>query len=153
VRDQVKPLTGERARTVRSSVVGRACRVAAGIASGVRVEYGSSSSALAVLEVLVHLENPAPLPAYSMVIASVPDDSIEEYDVRALPVNWSTSPVPPEIQAIGDEWVRSGRSLALRVPSAVVPHATNLLINPEHPDFARVSVESTDPFTFDPRLF
>jgi len=120
---------------------------------GVRVVNGSSSSALAVLEVLVHLENPAPLPAYSMVIGSVPDDSIEEYDVRALPANWSTSPVPPETQAIGDEWVRSGRSLALRVPSAVVPHATNLLINPEHPDFGRVSVESTDPFTFDPRLF
>ena len=114
--------------------------------------YASSSSALAVLEVLVHLENPAPLPSYSMVVASVPDDLVEDLDVTLLPAHWSTSPVPPETQAIGDEWVRSGRSLVLRVPGAVVTHANNLLINPEHPDFRRFGVESIDPFTFDPRL-
>jgi RES domain-containing protein len=120
--------------------------------AGTRVAYASSSSALALLEVLVHLENPAPLPSYSMVIASIPDDSIEDYDIAALPTNWSDSPVPPETQAIGDEWARSGRSLALRVPSAVVTHATNLIIRPDHSDFGKITIESADPFTFDPRL-
>jgi RES domain-containing protein len=120
--------------------------------AGVRVAYASSSSALALLEVLVHLENPAPLLSYSLVIAAIPDDSIEDYDVAALPANWSASPVPPETQAIGDEWARSGRSLALRVPSAVVTHATNFIINPSHSDFGRIAIESIDPFTFDPRL-
>lgn len=119
---------------------------------GVRVAYASSSSALAVLEVLVNLENPALLPSYSMVVANVPDDLIEHLVLTLLPAHWSTSPVPPETQALGDDWVRSGTSLALRVPSAIVVHASNFLVNPEHPDFNRFVVESIDPFTFDPRL-
>jgi RES domain-containing protein len=119
---------------------------------GVRVAYGSSNSALAVLEVLVHLENTAPLPSYSMVAARLPDELIEDYDTSVLPANWSASPIPPEAQAIGDEWVRSGRSLALRVPSAVVTEATNLLINPKHADFKQFTIETIDPYSFDPRL-
>jgi RES domain-containing protein len=120
---------------------------------GVRVSYASSNSALAVLEVLVHLEDTTQLPSYSLITASIPEESIEDLDVGLLPPEWSTSPVLPEVQAIGDEWVRSGRSLALRVPSAVISDGTTVLINPEHAGFARFRSEAIEPFTFDPRLF
>lgn len=119
---------------------------------GVRVAYAASDPALAVLEVLVHLETTAPLSAYSLVEATVPDELIEDMDPAKLPANWAESPVPPEVQAIGDEWVASGRSLALRVPSAVVTASANVLINPEHADFASFEVHAIEPFALDPRL-
>lgn len=119
---------------------------------GTRVAYASGNSALAVLEVLVHLQDVAILPSYSLVAASIPDALVEDLDPSLLPTGWNAWPVPPETQAIGDAWTRSGRSLALRVPSAVVPGGSNFLINPAHPDFARFIVDSVEPFSFDPRL-
>ena len=42
---------------------------------------------------------------------------------------------------IGRHWVDSVRSLALKVPSFVAqPWGRNVLLNPRHPDFARVRV-------------
>lgn len=119
---------------------------------GTRVAYASSNSALAVLEVLVHLRNASVLPAYSLVAATLPDAAVETFPVLALPKNWRASPVPPEVQGIGDEWIRSRRSLALEVPSALVQGGSNILVNPAHPDFAQCSVDSVEPFGFDPRL-
>ena len=119
---------------------------------GTRVAYASSNSALAVLEVLVHLRSGTVLPSYSLIAATLPDSLVEDLPASALPNRWSSSPVPPEVQAVGDAWVRSGRSLALRVPSAVVQGSSNVLINPEHRDFARFKVVSVDRFGFDKRL-
>ena len=119
---------------------------------GSRVAYASSNSALAVLEVLVHLKDAAVLPSYSVVTASVPDVLVENLGASALPKGWTSSPVPPEVQAIGDAWVRSGRSLALRVPSTIVQGSYNVLINPGHPDFGQFTIDNSEPFDFDPRL-
>ncbi len=55
---------------------------------------------------------------------------------------------------IGDAWIRAQRSLALRVPSAVVPEEYNLLVNPVHPRFSELRIiGSPEPVVFDPRLF
>ena len=102
---------------------------------GMRAAYASSDAALAVLEVFVHLKDTAALSSYSLVSASIPDRLIKDLDLSLLPKSWDASPVPPAVQAIGDDWIRSGSALAVRVPSVLVPSGTNLLINPEHRDF------------------
>jgi RES domain-containing protein len=119
---------------------------------GTRVAYASSSSALAILEVLVHLDDATLLPAYSLVEASVPDALIEDLDPSVLPADWTAFPPPGAVQAIGDSWIRSGRSLGLRVPSVLAPSATNLLINPAHAGARRVIVHAIAPYEFDPRF-
>ena len=120
---------------------------------GTRVAYASNSSALAVLEVVVHLSGGGGSPVgYSLISATVPDAMIEDLDPTLLPKNWNVSPIPPSVQLLGDQWVASGRSLALRVPSVIVEGGFNLLINPEHKGFARVSVQSVSAYAFDPRL-
>ena len=48
--------------------------------------------------------------------------------------------------------MRAGKSLALRVPSVVVPQEWNYLINPAHPAFARLEIGKAQPLAFDPRL-
>lgn len=120
--------------------------------AGVRVAYASSDPALAVLEVLVHLKDTTLLPSYSLVSGSIPDALVEDLDPLRLPKEWRSSPPPATVQAIGDDWIRSSSSLALRVPSVLVPSGSNLLINPAHPDFSQVTVGSIEPYRFDARL-
>lgn len=56
-------------------------------------------------------------------------------------------------RAIGAEWVESGRSVALKVPSFVAqPWGCNVILNPLHPDFARVSVAKTVDVVWDTRF-
>lgn len=119
---------------------------------GVRVVYGAGSVALAILEVLVHLNASELLPAYSLVSAEVPDDLVELLPAAALPANWKASPPPAETVAVGDGWVAAGRTAALAVPSAVVETERNYLLNPAHPGFSRIVVGLPERFAFDPRL-
>jgi RES domain-containing protein len=88
----------------------------------------------------------------------VPVDLPEEVGVEVvargqLPLGWRKTPGPEALARLGSDWVRSRRSLALSVPSAVVPQERNYLLNPAHPDFARVVVGRREPFSFDPRMW
>ena len=120
---------------------------------GVYVVYAASSMALAQLEQLMHISRTlAPADVVS-VSAVVPDDAIVTIDIAALPPNWRREPPPLELGAIGDRWIREARSLALRVPSAVVPDDWNLLVDPQHPRFREITVASPERVVLDPRLF
>ena len=119
--------------------------------AGVPVVYASGSLSLALVEVLVHL--PADiLSAYSAVRVEFDESLVTSVAPGQLPGNWKDSPPPPSTQAIGAEWVASGRSAVLRVPSVVVPGEFNFILNPAHPDFARIGIGAPMPFPFDPRL-
>lgn len=119
---------------------------------GVRMVYTAGSVSLAVLEMLVHLENTDVLPAYSICAVHFDDAVVTSLDRSKLPANWRDSPSPPELLTMGDAWVASRSSAVLEVPSAVVESESNYLINPDHPDFASLLIEPPGPFTFDPRL-
>ena len=119
---------------------------------GTRVAYASESAALAVLEVLVHLQSSAALGAYVLVPVDVPVELVQSLPPDALPPDWRLSPPPASARAIGDAWVREGRAVALWLPRAVVEAERKLLLNPAHADFAGVRVGEARPFAFDPRL-
>ena len=55
-------------------------------------------------------------------------------------------------RAFGSDWLRSGRTLVLRVPSLIVPFDHNLILNPLHVDMARVEIKRRERFSLDPRL-
>lgn len=119
---------------------------------GVRIAYASESIALAVLEVLVHLQSPAPLSSYSLATARFPESLVERLDAKVLPPGWRQFPPPPAARALGNRWARECRSAVLRVPSAVIPAGVNFLLNPAHPDFPRIVVDPPAPFEFDIRV-
>ena len=119
---------------------------------GTRVAYASDSIALAVLEVLAHLQSTAVLQAYAVATLRFPEECIEVLESGDLPARWRRFPSPSANQAIGDQWVTEERSLVLRVPSAIIPAAANFLINPSHPDFIKVEIGPAQRFSFDPRL-
>ncbi len=119
---------------------------------GTPVAYASDSIALAVLEVLAHLQSTAVLQSYSLAPIRFPEAQIEVLDLASLPRGWRRFPSPLSNQVLGDRWVAQGRSLVLRVPSALIPAASNFLINPAHSGFSRVVIERPERFAFDARL-
>ncbi len=119
---------------------------------GRAVVYSSESISLAVLEQLVHVEDPAVLDAFVVVSATLDDDSIEVLPPSSLPDDWRTYPAPPSLKEIGDTWLSEGRSLALKVPSVTVRGQYNYLINPAHPDFESIEVSEPEPLDLDPRI-
>lgn len=119
---------------------------------GVRVAYASQSVALAALEVLVGLQKSAALASYSLIGIQFDERWVETVPLAALPANWRGHPAPPETQAIGDRWILERRSLVLKVPSAIVELESNYLINPAHPEAARLVVSPPAPFELDARL-
>ena len=116
------------------------------------VVYTSESLALAELEILVHLPTSRLLDSYVAFRAHLPDGAVRALDRARLPSNWRESPVPRSVQAVGDAWLKSEPSLALRVPSAVVPAEDNVLINPEHPRFEEVTIDGPLDPDIDDRL-
>ncbi|MBX6364605.1 MAG: RES family NAD+ phosphorylase [Gemmatimonadetes bacterium] len=119
---------------------------------GVAVVYASTTLSLAALEYLVHtdIDNvPGDLVALTI---DVPDEApVEEVALEELPDGWRTGVDHPACIARGDDWIRRGSALLLRVPSAVIPIEFNGLLNPVHPAAAALTVVS-EPFAFDPRL-
>lgn len=119
---------------------------------GTVVAYAAATVSLAVLEVLVHLEAAAVLSSYSLVSIEFDDALVETLSMAVLPPHWWTSPPPQDVQAIGDRWIREGRSAVLRVPSAVIPSESIYLFNVTHPDFASVQKGVPAPYALDRRL-
>lgn len=52
----------------------------------------------------------------------------------------------------GRWWFDTGCSVVLEVPSAVLPSASNYLLNPTHPRFEEIVLGPPEPFSVDPRL-
>jgi RES domain-containing protein len=61
--------------------------------------------------------------------------------------------LPDDTAAAGSEWLANALSATVYVPSVLMPHAENILLNPRHPDAAEARILSVEPFRFDPRLW
>lgn len=119
------------------------------------VLYTSSSRALASLELLVHRN--AIMTGYSYVILVLeivlPNHSLQEVKLSSLPEQWRGIQFYSQIQEIGSKWYRSGSTLLLDVPSAVIPQEKNFVINTKHPLFVQsVRIKYTEDFFWDARL-
>jgi RES domain-containing protein len=120
---------------------------------GIGIVYASETRALATLEYLVHLNPMAIPPRLKIASIEVPDRVRSEIlEASKLPAAWRFYPAPSELAAIGTQWAVSGRSLLLRVPSAVVPGECNILVNPSHPDMRLVGIARIEDYPYDQRL-
>ncbi len=119
---------------------------------GVRMVYTAESPALATLELLVQSGTAALFPHFVVIAATFPDDAITRLEPDRLPAGWRAYPAPPALQQIGDSWIKAADSLALQVPSAVLPMQYNFLLNPLHPSFGTVKLAAPQLLELDLRL-
>jgi RES domain-containing protein len=114
--------------------------------------YTSESRALALAEILVHLESSGPISRYVTIRVEIDETFVANIPSGDLPKNWRADPAPKRLQIIGDGWLVSQVSAVLRVPSAVVVGESNYLLNPSHPDFPRLKIKGSEKFLVDRRL-
>lgn len=111
--------------------------------------YCACSVSLCCLEVLVHTDPDL-----------IPDN---------LVWSWVDLPSEPEVfdggwritdpgltRSFGKRWIDGRGSVAMRVPSVIVPHTDvdfNVLLNPTHDTWTNLHWQRGGKFAFDPRLF
>ncbi len=119
---------------------------------GLPAIYCASHLSLAVLEYFVHLppqlrrrDSLPRMTAVELRLDGGPVEAVREDDLSRLND-------PDWCRSLGDDWLRRGEALALMVPSVVVRQELNVILNPRHGEFGRVSVASVTPYRFDPRM-
>ena len=114
----------------------------------------ASSLALAAIEVFVHLNRAHAGIRWVMFEIGIPDSAaVEVLAAARLLHGWRSEPPAASTVRIGAEWLRADRSQGLRVPSAIIPAESNLLLNSLHADFRKLRRGKARPFEFDSRLW
>ena len=115
--------------------------------------YAGLTLEIAALEKLVHTGSILPLDLVVVQI-TLPDESalFESPHPDTLPVGWDTLPASSAAAAYGDSFLLGMKYLGLIVPSAIIPEARNIVINPAHPRMEKVTMAIIRDFTFDARL-
>ncbi len=119
---------------------------------GVGMLYVTEFISLAVLEMLVHNHFKDFAIELSLLDISIPEAAeIKELKLNKLKQDWMKD--YGYTRFIGDEFIRSGKTLLMKVPSAVITEEHNFLINPLHPDFKKIKIAGARNFETDKRLF
>jgi RES domain-containing protein len=120
---------------------------------GVAAIYAGLSPEIAAMEKLVHTSDMLPQDLVLAVIELPNADGLyRRYTVDDLPDGWDALPSSTVAIALGDEFLLATAHLGLIVPSAVMPEAFNVVLNPNHPEFGAVTISIVRPFEFDSRL-
>lgn len=122
--------------------------------AGVELIYTAANRSLAMAEVAVHLTLGTIPRDFVMATIHLPDNiSIQKLAESDLSRDWNAFPHPVSTQAIGDKFVADNRYCVLQIPSVVTRGDHNLLINPHHPEFAKIKISAIENFPFDRRIF
>jgi RES domain-containing protein len=117
---------------------------------GVFVVYACATFEGAILERVVHFDNSG-IPQDEYQLITIPAGiNVEECSIGHHKI-WDQN----EFRTVdyGDNWIKSAKSVALLVPGFPArPYQTNILINPNHPDFSQLKVSASASMAWDQRL-
>jgi RES domain-containing protein len=107
----------------------------------------------AMLERIVHLyDEDGGLPHfYHLLRISIPEKIEIKYFNLTDRLDWKQD--TELTQQLGNAWLASLETALARVPSAIMPHTWNYLLNPAHPDAQQITIQEVLRERFDNRLF
>ena len=120
--------------------------------AGVAMVYCSEHVSLAALEILVHIQPIVPRDKFRLFRASWDEKIMISLEAKKLPRGWNTAMAGSASRQVGDDWIKSGKSAVLSVPSVIVPRERTFLLNPKHADFSRIKIKDNGLLELDPRL-
>lgn len=116
--------------------------------------YFSKNLSLSLLEIIVHADFAELSLDYSFVEAEIPDSNIKSIrSVEFIHPKWKTDEGIGRLQTLGANWLVKKESLALKVPSVILPQEHNILVNPKHRDFKDLKIVKIEKLDLDPRLY
>ncbi len=114
----------------------------------------AATLSLAAVEILVHVDTDLIPNDFIAFAVDIPEDiRIEKLSPADLPPDWRETYPPLSCQLAGSQWLARNGSAVLVVPSAIIPEESNYLLNPRHPDFAKIRCQPPAVFSFDARLW
>ena len=121
-------------------------------ATGVQMIYASESRALAFAEVVAHFKDLKRFPTNHVLITYAVAKGIRPTRPGNLPKDWNApgAPYPRSTQALGSGFIAGGE-LLMRVPSVIIPHEWNYLINPNVVE-GRLTIDVIEEFKLDARF-
>ncbi len=117
--------------------------------------YASDSRSLACMETVVHLSGGDSLPLNRYLVEVSIPIAVWKSRIELDPadhVGWDAEPPGRVSMDWGTAWVQGKTTLLARVPSVIVPEENNILINPWHPDVAKIAAVKIRRWTYDQRL-
>lgn len=122
--------------------------------TGIELIYTAQNRSLAMAEVAVHFTLATLPDDYMMMTIHIPDEiSVQTLTEADLPPDWNAFPHPMSTQKIGYDFVTTNSYCVLILPSVVTKGDFNVLINPNHTDFSKISITKLEKFPFDKRIF
>lgn len=117
------------------------------------VIYAAETFASAVLAVLIHANLGRVPKTHAVIEIKIPDKiAIETAPAETLS-GWEAEDQIVS-RSYGDGWLEEQRTAVLLVPSVVTRgREHNALLNPEHPDFERITATPPEDIAWDERLF
>ena len=121
--------------------------------SGQKVIYAAESIALAFLESMIRRQGVGFNEDFKIMFLEIPQDlSITNIDLASLSPGWDNIRNHAVSQERASSWFLSLESPVLRVPSVVLPHSFNFVINTEHKEFKKIKIIDITPLLPDPRI-
>lgn len=118
---------------------------------GFPVLYCSTSISLALLELLIHSAGYEEIQAHELITIEIPETVYTEIRIGQLKKSWQKDISYSKF--IGDSFLKPNSQLLLKVPSAIIPSESNILINPLCNESKEIKIQSVETFYFDSRLF
>ena len=120
---------------------------------GSKVIYSAKSIPLAFLENMIRRQGVGFNDDFKIMIIEIPD-SLEISEVKASELNegWRDPNDYSVCVEVGDLWYSLGKTIALKVPSAVLVESNNYVINAEHAEFRRIKLLETTSLVPDERI-
>jgi RES domain-containing protein len=120
---------------------------------GQLVIYAAGSRALACLENVVHRSGEGRSSLFKVIRIDIPDELvIEELTLSQMPDDWQLPRHYARCQPLGAAWYQRQTAAVLRVPSSIISHEHNYVLNTRHPDFAKIRIAGWEDFAFDSRI-
>ena len=117
---------------------------------GLPAVYFSEFISLGILEILVRAGKFTSPDAYTLLSIELPGQSIASIELKKLKKGWKDH--IEYTRSIGEDFIKMNKSLALKIPSAIVPQEHNYLLNPLHNDLKKVKIVNSESLDLDKRL-
>ena len=120
---------------------------------GTAMLYASENISLAILEILVHFDGLTIPDNLVLLKLEINDKFIEDYSISKFKKIQKSPAAESGFKKEGQKWIKNNNSLALKVPSIIIPGEFNILINPTNNNFPSIKKIKKEKLELDSRLF
>lgn len=119
---------------------------------GISCLYTAESRALALVEYTLNISLVDVPKSLCFSVIEIPDNSIEEFSVDNLPINWNNVPALSASKVFGSNLLIKASAAVLKLPSAIITKEFNYLLNPNHIDSSKFKILEVEDFEYDVRM-